>query len=518
MTQERGNGESSDRSGVWRTLRALMDALASTRTAVVLLAAIAAATMVATVLPDDVAGKYVYGGTWWSAWFCVLLGLLGVNLVACMVWRRRIGMVRIWSLLTHLGIFLVLAGAMVTLVFAERGWITIYERQELAEYLPAETVRGKATYSAATRTLTDPAARFVSGGVSAGATVGYWRGAWRVRSVEGETSLVLTRGPPSDITEPVDYAFVKPLGFTLRLVDFRLVHYPPADYLHVIRAHAELAKLRVTPGEALDIPGTTWRFAPIGFLPPNDGALVEVTMPDGTGRLVPAEAGTEHALADDTALRVFRYEPSFKIDVRTKRVTSDSGLPKNPALQVELVRGGKGSGAWWLFANPEHQGHDRSPGRRDEKIKLRYLHPGWPSLLGELQGSSGSMGVRIECNTSVYTPWDTELVLGYTRDSLRIKEFESEVEVLADGRVVRRHIIRVNSPLVHEGIKLSQSAYDKDYLRYTVLGVTRDKGVWIVYAGFLAAMLGVMGRFYLRPILRGMRAKSTREGGDDGSS
>ncbi len=497
-----------------REARGVMDTLASTRTAVVLLAAIAVATMVATVLPDDVAARYVYGRLWF--WF--LLGLLAVNLAACMVWRKRIGMVRIWSLLTHLGILLVLVGAMVTLVWAERGWITIYETQELAEYLPAETVRGKATYSAATKTLTDPAARFVTAGVSAGATVGYWRGAYRVRSVEGETSLVLRRGPPSDVTEPIPYAFVKPLGFTVRLVDFRLVHYPPADYLHVMRGRRELAKLRVALDEPLDIPGTAWKLVPIGFLPPGEGALVEVTMPDGTGRLVPAEAGTDHALDDDAVLRVFRYEPDFKIDLETRSVTSGSGEAKNPALLVELMRGGKGPGARWLFANPEHQGHDMSPGRRDEKIKLRFLHPALPTLLADLRGPSGSMRARIECNTSVYTQWDKELVLGYTRESFRIKEYESEVEVLEDGRVVKRHVIQVNSPLVHKGIKLSQSAYDQKHLQYTVLGVTQDSGVWFVYAGFLAAVLGVMGRFYLRPIIRQVRATRKAREAERGSS
>ncbi|MHC4202784.1 MAG: hypothetical protein ACYSU0_22560, partial [Planctomycetota bacterium] len=414
--------------------RGVMDALASTRTAVVLLAAIAVATLVATILPDEVGARYVYG----RLWFWGLLGLLGVNLLTCMVWRRRIGSARAWSLFMHLGIFLVLAGAMVTLIWAERGWITVHETQKLAEYVPAETVRGKATYSTATKMLTDPKAKFVSAGVSAGATVGYWRGAYRVRYVNNETSLVLSRGPPLDIPQPIDYAFVKPLGFTVRLVDFRLVHYPPVDYLHVIRGERELAKLRVTPGEPLDIAGTTWKLVPMGYLPPGKGALVEVTMPDGTGLYVPAEAGTDHALDDEAVLRVFRYEPDFKIDLRTRSVTSGSGEAKNPALLVELMRGGRGPGARWLFADPEHQGHDMSRGRRDEKIKLRYLHPALPTLLAELQGPSGPMKVRLECNTSVYTEWDKELVLGYTRESFRIKEFESEVEVLEDGRVVKR--------------------------------------------------------------------------------
>ena len=88
-----------------------------------------------------------------------------------------------------------------------------------------------------------------------------------------------------------------------------------------------------------------------------------------------------------------------------------------------------------------------------------------------------------------------------------MKAFESEVEVLEEGKVVRRHVIRVNSPLVHGGTKLSQMSYDQRRLRYTVLGVSRDKGVWFVYAGFIVMMLGLVGKFYVSPIVRRIEGK-----------
>ena len=108
-----------------------------------------------------------------------------------------------------------------------------------------------------------------------------------------------------------------------------------------------------------------------------------------------------------------------------------------------------------------------------------------------------------------------------------MKEYESEVEVLekedcdeSDGehkhgeeRVVKHHVIRVNSPLVHKGTKLSQASCAWVGGPVTILSVSRDVGVWFVYAGFLAGVVGVMGRFYLAPILRSARA--ARRGGGE---
>jgi hypothetical protein len=448
--------------------------------------------------------------------------MLGVNLVACMVWRRRIGMARIWSLLTHLGIILVLTGSMVTLILAERGRIVLWESHELDTFTPQGTkARGTATFDAATKVLTDASARFLTCGVSRGDYAIYGHGKWKIASVASEFALVLADGPRRDVITASDYRIEEKevaLGFTVKLLDFRLVCYPRADYLHLMRRGAEPLRLRVRPGEALDIPGTEWQISGIDITPKGDEGSVEVVMPDGKTRSVPARVGTTHELdGKKLGIRSLRFEPAFKIDVKTKKVTSDTWRPTNPAVQVAFVRDGKQGRRRWLFARSPDFGGTGHGSAKPEETPLRFLHPGFPLLTGVAHASTGAdrqrFPLRLVQGEPVPSPWDPRLILVYSRTASRVKEYESEVEVLEAGRAIKRHVIRVNSPLVHKGTKLSQSAYDQDRLRYTVLGVTRDSGVWFVYAGFLATVVGLMGKFYLRPIMRQVRATRKAKGG-----
>ena len=104
----------------------------------------------------------------------------------------------------------------------------------------------------------------------------------------------------------------------------------------------------------------------------------------------------------------------------------------------------------------------------------------------------------------------------FEHDATRIKEFESQVQIIDGGRVVKEHVVQVNSPLVYKGTKISQSGYDQKGNRWSQLGISHDNGVWFAYAGFLATMLGLMGQFYIKPITRQLRAGSRDEGDGDG--
>jgi len=343
--QEDANGQ--------RPVRAALDVLSSTRTSIVLLVLVAIAALVGTVLPDHAAQEYVYGRTW----FHVLLGLLGVALFASMVWRRRTGVAKAWGLLAHVGILLVLAGALITLISAERGIVVVVEGREEASF--------------------------------------HREGADPFRDT------------------PV------PLGFSVRLVDFRLRFYPPAHYLCVIRANSRPLRLRVRPGRALDIPGTECSLTDIGLSP----------------------------------------------------VGVDGAPPR--------------------------------PGRAELRAKAV-----WPSSSEDLRLTDGD---------AVGSPWDPDSVLLYQQVADRVKEFESEVEVVEHGQVVRRHVIRVNDPLVHKGTRLSQADYDRRGLRWSQLSVSRDRGAWFVYAGFLAIAAGLVSRFYVGPLLSRFRSARGARGGDDGA-
>jgi hypothetical protein len=53
--------------------------------------------------------------------------------------------------------------------------------------------------------------------------------------------------------------------------------------------------------------------------------------------------------------RVIRFVPDFSIDIKTRKVTSYSGEPKNPAFQIVVSRKGAVHDTSWAFFNmPPH--------------------------------------------------------------------------------------------------------------------------------------------------------------------
>jgi len=92
---------------------------------------------------------------------------------------------------------------------------------------------------------------------------------------------------------------------------------------------------------------------------------------------------------------------------------------------------------------------------------------------------------------------DDNLQFSYNRS---VKDFLSDVEVVKDNKVVMRKNIEVNKPLHYEGYLFYQQGYDSDAGRYTVLGVTNDKGLGIVFLGYLLLCAGVFWHFWLRHI------------------
>jgi hypothetical protein len=92
---------------------------------------------------------------------------------------------------------------------------------------------------------------------------------------------------------------------------------------------------------------------------------------------------------------------------------------------------------------------------------------------------------------------DDNLQFSYNRS---VKDFISEVEVVKDNKVVAKKNIEVNKPLHYGGYFFYQQGYDRDAGRYTVLGVTSDKGLGIVFLGYILLCAGVFWHFWLRHI------------------
>jgi hypothetical protein len=92
---------------------------------------------------------------------------------------------------------------------------------------------------------------------------------------------------------------------------------------------------------------------------------------------------------------------------------------------------------------------------------------------------------------------DDNLQFSYHRS---IKDYLSDVEVIKDDKVVTRKNIEVNKPLHYDGYLFYQQGYDSDAGRYTILGVTSDKGLGVVFLGYILLCAGVFWHFWLRHI------------------
>jgi cytochrome c biogenesis protein ResB len=106
--------------------RKLLKTLKSVKLAVSLLAVIAGVMIVATLLRNQMkAQRYVYH----SWWFLSLLGLFCLNLVLCTAGRWSLKIRKLGTSITHTGVLVMVAGAIVGGIWGERGTLRMFPGQ-----------------------------------------------------------------------------------------------------------------------------------------------------------------------------------------------------------------------------------------------------------------------------------------------------------------------------------------------------------------------------------------------------
>ncbi|UCF44391.1 MAG: cytochrome c biogenesis protein ResB [Planctomycetota bacterium] len=176
---------------------------------------------------------------------------------------------------------------------------------------------------------------------------------------------------------------------------------------------------------------------------------------------LPVEIGAEYSLGPDFGtITVTKRFKNFKITFDgTQRIPIDS--PKagsNPALEVQITDPNGAVTTKYVF--------ERFGG---------HVHP------------------------------EDKLLLSYHRI---ISDFISEIQIIKDGKVLAEESLEVNHPVYFGGYHFYQHAYDDKAGEYTILMVTSDTGLKMVYLGYLMLCVGVFWQFWLRPILR---KSSTKE-------
>ena len=96
-------------------------------------------------------------------------------------------------------------------------------------------------------------------------------------------------------------------------------------------------------------------------------------------------------------------------------------------------------------------------------------------------------GVRLKKFTIEYYPSPKH----GARRAPEIRQFSSRLEIVENGRVARDVVVCVNSPASWKGYRLYQSGYDPRRKDLSVLELSRDPGIPVVYAGFVLLPLGL---------------------------
>lgn len=269
-------------------------ALASLPFALTVVALLAAACVVGTVLPQgDQVAKFLHknpGAEGWigllgslgftrvysSGWFVGLLGLLALSLAVCTYRRLRAvkgtsGRARgrtIGSTLTHISLLLVMAGGVVRIVWGEKGTLPLRE--------------------------------------------GDTRNAFSSRGKE------------------------HPLPFSVHLVKFEIEMYASEQPEDV---HPRIIEQRVLARwAARDV---EWALS---------------AAPGSGDTLVPR--GETATPSNSFEVKILRHEPHFVVDTQTREVRSRSQLPRNPAVLAQVVHNGSTNTQWLFALHPDFKMHD----------------------------------------------------------------------------------------------------------------------------------------------------------------
>ncbi len=114
---------------------ALLQWLGSLKLAVVLMAALAAILLLATLLEKQSGLENTKLLVYHSSWFIALLGLLSANILAAILIRYPWGFKRSGFLLAHAGLLALLAGSIITFLYGIEGSITFKEGEIAREIL-----------------------------------------------------------------------------------------------------------------------------------------------------------------------------------------------------------------------------------------------------------------------------------------------------------------------------------------------------------------------------------------------
>jgi hypothetical protein len=221
---------------------------------------------------------------------------------------------------------------------------------------------------------------------------------------------------------------------------------------------------------------------------------------DPKSRVVAEDSNSVRELPFAVRLKDFRmeyYEPG-EVIIKT-RAGQMRRLSAKPGAQVSLGESGRIT---------VQQSFKNFKLRVEDDKRIPYDDPGGSNpavqLLVEKPDGTTMTGYVFE-----YFPPVFPEALGFDPTYRReVKDYVSEIEVVADGRAVAAKAVEVNHPLHYGGYHLYQHSLDEDDAgQYTILLVVSDSGLNVVYGGYVMLIAGVFWHFWGRRALIAVKSR-----------
>jgi len=358
-----------------------------------------------------------------------------------------------------------------------------------------------------------------------------------------------------------------PLGFTLRLDDFRLEHYDTGYDLHVFEVDGkERKKLKTVSADTADKDALKeygvkiLDYSPEGF-EPGPVQTDEIIQPgagtrEHAGGGENADAGTNapgvesahviiaghHRIAVEPGgtfavpvtgmeIEVINFFKDFVMDMETHSPRNRSDSPENPALEI-IIRDSESRELerTWLFAKfPGFHGR-----KEDAPLSgLRYEYSGNVSdaeahdakRAMKAGGSRRTPAIKVmikkdgsekivEAGQPLLMGEKLALVMLPAGGS-SIRDYLSTVSILKNGQEVLKNTVEVNHPIEYGGFSIYQSDYRPEDPTFSGFQIVRDPGILIVYFGLALNLAGVLLVIFGQPVVRRKKRRSQTGGGGE---
>jgi ABC-type transport system involved in cytochrome c biogenesis permease subunit len=381
-------------------LRQIVDWFASTQLAVLLLVGIAAVLAAATVLESAKGAEYSQWYVYKSPWFMALLGLLSLNILAATLRRFPWPRGKRGFLLAHVGVLVVLAGALVSFVGGIEGRLVIEEgqsadtlvmtdRNELAIVLHDQNLRSHSELTFLPEPADWPAGKTLRlkpvGGVQVEILKYY-------RHARPEERWVADPAPGA--IPAIQLALTNADGVTM------VRQWFAADALAdaVALGPAKLTFQRAASATMLD------DFLHPPSLDKTDKGVLSMHLEGQMHRIpVHANLGKKVALGkSDTRVEIVAYLPDAHPDAKAQ-FTTGSSRPDNPMLELKVYPAGKGQPVRQIaFAAKPFLNLDAIHGRNCP-VQFWYHHPAVRPEAGVqfLQTPDGKLHYRVVADGKV---------------------------------------------------------------------------------------------------------------------